>query len=956
MDDDEAFARRLQQQLLDEERMLMEQQQQQSSSAAAAATATASAASAGFPSGHDEEFDDHAYAMSLQQEGFDKPEEDLQGAVKATPAPSGYRISQMGPACGHPASATNQQQQQQHLASDAEFARRLQAMEAMGREEVLNAIQPPPELSNFAATMSDRRAAQEEEDARLARLLAESGESFRNLDLAEALTRRNEAEPVQQDVDLRPSQYSTNTRSSSFNDAHAVGLSAQSGTADTAEYAMRSNAYEPTTPSYGTPSNRVGDSGRNPTQSDRREGSSNNAVSPLRQRHQSPSNSPFRPLSHPRQHPCRNGLDGCSPLPSFRERTVQVPTGPAFTANSINTNINSSAAPTAVNDQTRDRSNNNYMHNYRVPFPSTGHSADFDPSPLNRGPLGESPASATLKPAPNTTTSTPRREPCDLLPGDDVLLDVPTDTKKEKKKKGFMKSIFGGGERGGGKNNGSNPAPPERSHNSSTSGRHRGRLSPVPNIFGTPSQPDTTASESSTDNSNNNAQRQADVSVGEQGSNEMVVRFPIPKPVPRPADTIGAPKGPLPYSLKVSRDAPLHQEATIGRRPQLGLPRNSTTCCVCRQPSQNPLTALDKKYHKSCFCCTSCGEFIDPSGPFAFVENNGDKQPMHRDCYSNLFGIKCVVCCQAIPAGPNGKISYVKHPFFDTEQMCPKHALNMTRRCTGCHRFEPENEPFADLNDVGRCVCLACCRTVIVDSNDAQPIWAEVVEFFATKLNLPIWQDFREIPILVVGYNALNEQMNQVSSVHLGASNIMTRGLCLTEHQSGRRFRMDRMRFDSSDGSFVPADVEERGFTFFQVPDASKVNPDASVTAILCLSGLPHDLAASVLAHEATHAWIKLHPRFDFKEPIPPQVEEGCCQLVAHLFLNDGLPEPTPLENSHGTGPSDEKLRQYFKFSIETDDSEIYGDGYRKAAKIYSHIGIEALMSHVILYQQFPAV
>jgi hypothetical protein len=65
----------------------------------------------------------------------------------------------------------------------------------------------------------------------------------------------------------------------------------------------------------------------------------------------------------------------------------------------------------------------------------------------------------------------------------------------------------------------------------------------------------------------------------------------------------------------------------------------------------------------------------------------------------------------------------------------------------------------------------------------------------------------------------------------------------------------------------VSVDVEARGYTYFQVPDANKVNPDASVTAILCLSGLPRDLTASVLAHEATHAWIKLHPRFDVGNP-----------------------------------------------------------------------------------------
>jgi len=175
----------------------------------------------------------------------------------------------------------------------------------------------------------------------------------------------------------------------------------------------------------------------------------------------------------------------------------------------------------------------------------------------------------------------------------------------------------------------------------------------------------------------------------------------------------------------------------------------------------------------------------------------------------------------------------------------------------------------------------------------------------------------------------------------------------LTEHQSGRKFKLAAMKFNKNNLSFEACDVEARGFSFFQVPDASKVNPDASVTAILCLSGLPRDLAASVLAHEAIHAWIKLHPRFDIQYPIPPQVEEGCAQLVAMLFLTDGL-DAAATETYDDGGPSDEKLRQYFKFSIETDDHEIYGEGYRKAAKAYSNIGIEALLSHVVLYQDFP--
>jgi hypothetical protein len=425
----------------------------------------------------------------------------------------------------------------------------------------------------------------------------------------------------------------------------------------------------------------------------------------------------------------------------------------------------------------------------------------------------------------------------------------------------------------------------------------------------------------------------------------VVVPQAIPAPIPPPPQRR---PGPLPYST-LAPDAQLQKKKIIS----LGKKKEISICSSCNKPASSFLIALDKKYHNECFTCVGCHLAIDSSGRFAYMTDDvGAKHPLHRECYAELYGVKCAICKQVIPAGPDGKVSFVKHPFFETEQMCPRHASNPGRRCTGCHRFEPEGEPFADLSDAGRCVCYSCCRSVVVDSTDATPLWKRVIDFLENKLQLPIWQDMRKIPILIVGHDALNDQVMASGGNHGGSTQIMTRGLCLTEHQSGRRLKLQNLKFNKNNSSFERCDREEKGFTYFQVPDASKVNPDASVTAILCLSGLPTDLAASVLAHEATHAWIKLHPRYDIFEPIPPQVEEGCAQLIAMLFLNEGL-QPASTE-TYGDGPSDAKLRQYFKFSIETDDNEVYGEGYRRAAMAYSNIGIEALLSHVVLYKAFP--
>lgn len=1121
--DDEAFARMLQQQLLDEDRMLMEQERQQMLQKHQPPDSDAYhqqpnlhdiglPVSPGFANQYQHEqqqhnqqhteydrFDSQSCARILQQSGFDKKEDSMDGAIRQAAPPSGYRIGGGGessppsrPVPRQPEPPPPPPAADDFLDSDAELARRMQELESMGWGDDIGESFGPPEPStasvnhynsgssnldgddnntnnnssdNNALEGRDWRREQEEEDARLARLLADRGGSFRELYEPEIPPNPHEAEaPFQGDI-VPPSSRTTSYQQDDPRFAQDAGiLQSEVFVADSRirnEHVGRTATYESSVPLYSVNEEPGGRRG-NPSVGHCGDGSpfydsqipphaaashpmSERRAPQSQSRHHADSFSPYE--SYPSSDvaafpPEMPGMPGLKPAPtpatdseSNRQRNsygtpqsdypqsasreasqelkppqewspgfpparhpTQLQVQPSHRIDSLTNTGVASSALNATATATHDSVSNSPM----IPtvrdtgLPRNGATSPYrgryDPSPLDRGPLQESSNSGPLAlplrgghdgsadpnpldVGPLQGTSMPWRplavataskvstggfvgDSYPVLPGD-ALLDVPSPTKKERKKKGGIMGKFFGGRSSG--NDGKetvtakSPPPPSKpktvpdaasprevvSRSGGGGGRRFQMLRPT-NTNNVIAEPSVFEPGSPTFNQRDNT------------GHSTAGRFPIPPPVPRPADTIGAARGPLPYSLSVSREAPALPEATVGRKPHLSLTRSSATCAVCGRVAQNSLSALGKKYHAECFRCITCHERIDASGSFAFLETDGDKQPMHRKCYAEIFGIKCAVCLQSIPAGPDGKVSFVKHPFFETEQMCPRHARNMTRRCTGCHRFEPENQPFADLNDAGRCVCLACCRSVVVDSQDAQPLWEKVVAFFEHRLKMPIWKDFREVPILVVGYDALNDQIRNSSNVHGDSSQIMTRGLCLTEHQSGRRVRMSRQRFDHSQGSFVASDAEDRGFTFFQVPDASKVNPDASVTAILCLSGLPGDLVASVLAHEATHAWIKMHPRFNFERPIPPQVEEGCAQLIAHLFLNEGLDPPEPLDNSDGTGPSDEKLRQYFKFSIETDDHEIYGTGYRRAALAYSNIGIEALMSHVVLYQSFP--
>lgn len=347
--------------------------------------------------------------------------------------------------------------------------------------------------------------------------------------------------------------------------------------------------------------------------------------------------------------------------------------------------------------------------------------------------------------------------------------------------------------------------------------------------------------------------------------------------------------------------------------------------------------AFDRKYHPECFRCSSCNGKIDPNDQFKYtVDEQGRNHPHHRECFIS-FGVQCCVCRQTIPATPDGRVPFIKHPFFENEQMCVRHADEKHRRCSGCQRFEPLDAPFIDLMDGDRCVCPACCRSVIVDSADAKPLWRSVLTFFESRLKLPVWGPMRDLPILVVGSESLQEQMQAQGSIHVLTTQPMTAGLCLTERGRSTPTHASSVSY-SSGGA--------------QSSSSAAAAPE-EVFAVMCLTGLPRDLTASVLAHEAAHAWIKLHPQYRGRNPLPPQIEEGVCQLVAMLFLSDGL-APAPALASSDEGPSDEKLRQYFKFSIEREKNEIYGTGYRRAALAYSDIGIEALLTHVLQYRDFP--
>ena len=106
------------------------------------------------------------------------------------------------------------------------------------------------------------------------------------------------------------------------------------------------------------------------------------------------------------------------------------------------------------------------------------------------------------------------------------------------------------------------------------------------------------------------------------------------------------------------------------------------------------------------------------------------------------------------------------------------------------------------------------------------------------------------------------------------------------------------------------------------------------IAAILMLHGLPAESFAATYAHELGHVWLfQQH----FPE-LPLQVEEGICELFAHLWL---INNPGPWSD-------------YLIHLKERSTDPVYGEGYRIALRSLRHMNPAELFEFVKKHQRFP--
>ncbi|GLJ23031.1 hypothetical protein SUGI_0434630 [Cryptomeria japonica] len=302
---------------------------------------------------------------------------------------------------------------------------------------------------------------------------------------------------------------------------------------------------------------------------------------------------------------------------------------------------------------------------------------------------------------------------------------------------------------------------------------------------------------------------------------------------------------------------------------------------------------------------------------------------------------KCDVCDQYIPANAAGLIVYRVHPFWE-QKYCPEHERDNTPRCCSCDRMEPRNVQYISLED-GRKLCLECLDSAIMDTHECQPLYFEIRDFYE-GMNMRINQ---QIPMLLVERQALNEAMEAEKDVNHMPE---TRGLCLSEEQIVSTI-LRRPRIGGN-----------RIFDLFTV--ARQLTRTSEVTAILVLYGLPRLLTGSILAHELMHGWLRLN---GFRK-LPPDVEEGICQVLAHMWLEAEVVAGSSrngASSSSGSSSSssskkgvrsafEKKLGDYFVYQIAMDPSPAYGEGFRAGYAAMLQYGLRRTLDHIRLTGNFP--
>eukprot|EP01033_Poteriospumella_lacustris_P016352 gene16352-11686_t len=314
-----------------------------------------------------------------------------------------------------------------------------------------------------------------------------------------------------------------------------------------------------------------------------------------------------------------------------------------------------------------------------------------------------------------------------------------------------------------------------------------------------------------------------------------------------------------------------------------------------------------------------------------------------------------------------------------------------------------------------------------MESAEMKILYEEVLHYFLSELNLNVPAEMFDVPILAVDLYSLNEHLlveqreglfetsgHNNPSPRPPGGNTGTNDNGIVETTKGTTVGLTLSTVGTVRYFQPTAIAKQLGFHQLQTGESMMMNDmsgfftltkrqETKVTGILILFGLPHDYTASVIAHEAFHAYMRLSPQFQAANAVgsasaaaaaataattsyalpsylqsitprregkhyqetrcPAVVEEGLCELMAFKYLDHLSQRCTQAGIPLQTGDKDlyeeqraERFRAYCRYRIRTNENPVYGEGFRRAHVIADTVSLPVLLEYVAENRDFPPV
>ncbi|XP_019087069.1 PREDICTED: protein DA1-related 6-like isoform X2 [Camelina sativa] len=371
----------------------------------------------------------------------------------------------------------------------------------------------------------------------------------------------------------------------------------------------------------------------------------------------------------------------------------------------------------------------------------------------------------------------------------------------------------------------------------------------------------------------------------------------------------------------------VEQDGNLPKLPKVNPPSSMCGGCDLVIEHGRSVNVLGALWHPECLICHACDKLIAIQEVKNYVSNS--RGNFHKSCYERY----CYIC--------KGKVrEFGKHPFWK-ELYCLAHETDGTPKCCSCERLEPMGMNYVALGD-SRLLCLECMDSSVMDSDECQPLHFDMRDFFE-GLNMKIDKVF---PFLLVEKQALNKAEKEEKIDY--QYEVVTRGICLSEEQIVNSV---------SQGPTRGLDNKLTGMA----TEPQRVVRECEVTAILILYGLPRLLTGYILAHEMMHAYLRLNGHKNLNNVL----EEGICQVLGHMWLeseryaavdasaaaassSSSRAPPASASKKGEWSDFEKKLVEFCKHQIETDESPVYGDGFRKVNEMVANSNLPDTLKEIL--------